>query len=77
MRVLKGHGHWVNTLALSTEHALRTGPFDHHGQAPREPAAAQQAAQERCGQGSGALWHMCSCSLPAWLTHGTVGVPGA
>ena len=26
---LQGHGHWVNTLALSTEYVLRTGPFDY------------------------------------------------
>ena len=25
----KGHGHWVNSLALSTEYTLRTGAFDH------------------------------------------------
>jgi len=25
--VLTGHGHWVNSLALSTDHVLRTGPF--------------------------------------------------
>jgi hypothetical protein len=28
---MQGHGHWVNTLALSTEYVLRTGPFDHTG----------------------------------------------
>ncbi|KAK1375730.1 hypothetical protein POM88_031923 [Heracleum sosnowskyi] len=27
--VFKGLGHQVNTLALSTEYVLRTGPFDH------------------------------------------------
>lgn len=26
---LKGHAHWVNTLALSTDYVLRTGCFDH------------------------------------------------
>ncbi|KOM27063.1 hypothetical protein LR48_Vigan393s000700 [Vigna angularis] len=26
-----GHGHWVNSLALSTEYVLRTGAFDHTG----------------------------------------------
>ena len=25
---LKGHAHWVNTLALSTDYVLRTGCFD-------------------------------------------------
>ena len=24
---LKGHGHWVNTLALNTDHVLRSGPY--------------------------------------------------
>jgi len=26
-RILEGHAHWVNTLALSTDFVLRTGPF--------------------------------------------------
>ena len=26
---LKGHAHWVNTLALSSEYVLRTGCYDH------------------------------------------------
>lgn len=34
-RTLEGHGHWVNSLALSTDYVLRTGPFhpvtDQHG----------------------------------------------
>ena len=29
IRQLKNHGHWVNSLALSNEHLLRTGGFDH------------------------------------------------
>jgi ribosome assembly protein 4 len=28
---LKGHAHWINTLALNTECALRTGPYTHEG----------------------------------------------
>lgn len=28
---LKGHAHWVNCLALSTDYVLRTGCFDHKG----------------------------------------------
>eukprot|EP00850_Spirogloea_muscicola_P010001 SM000057S18431 [mRNA] locus=s57:512365:514563:- [translate_table: standard] len=43
----QGHGHWVNTLALSTEYVLRTGPFDHTGRRSLSPPAAQQAALER------------------------------
>ena len=31
MSELKGHAHWVNTLALSTDYVLQTGPFDHTG----------------------------------------------
>ncbi|CAI7934348.1 unnamed protein product [Closterium sp. NIES-54] len=31
LQQLKGHGHWVNSLALSTDYALRTGAFDHGG----------------------------------------------
>jgi len=27
-RTLQGHGHWVNTLALSTDYVMRTGSFD-------------------------------------------------
>ena len=27
-RTLQGHGHWVNTMALSTDYALRTAAFD-------------------------------------------------
>lgn len=42
IRVLTGHAHWVNKLALSTAAVLRTGQFDHHGKGPRDPEAAQQ-----------------------------------
>ena len=28
---LKGHAHWVNTLALSTDQVLQTGCYDHTG----------------------------------------------
>ncbi len=47
VRVFKGHGHWVNSLALSTEHALRTGAYDHNGEAPSDPAEAQAQALQR------------------------------
>jgi len=26
---LKGHGHWINTLALNTDYVLRSGPYTH------------------------------------------------
>lgn len=29
IRQLKDHAHWINTLALSNDHLLRSGPFDH------------------------------------------------
>ncbi len=45
VRSLKGHGHWVNTLALSTECVLRTGPYDHHGHAPKGAEPAKQVRQ--------------------------------
>lgn len=41
-QTLQGHGHWVNTLALSAEYALRTGPFDHTGNALADPEEARQ-----------------------------------
>ena len=52
VRTLRGHGHWVNTLALSSEFMLRTGPFDHHGRAPADVQAAKEARTVRnslCG----------------------------
>jgi len=47
VRVLKGHGHWVNTLALNTDYVLRTGAFDHNGNAIEDPKQAQERALER------------------------------
>ncbi len=46
VRTLRGHGHWVNALALSSEYALRTGPFDHHGRAPADLKAAKEARSD-------------------------------
>uniref|UniRef100_A0A8C9LMA4 Notchless protein homolog 1 n=1 Tax=Piliocolobus tephrosceles TaxID=591936 RepID=A0A8C9LMA4_9PRIM len=40
-RTLQGHSHWVNTMALSTDYALRTGAF--------EPAEASVNAQDLQG----------------------------
>ena len=39
---LKGHGHWVNALALSTGYALRTGFFDHEGKGGGEGAEGEE-----------------------------------
>lgn len=48
VRTLKGHGHWVNTMALSTEYVLRTGAFDHTGKAPEDPKEAMKVWAELC-----------------------------
>ncbi|SCV01454.1 LAMI_0G11606g1_1 [Lachancea mirantina] len=39
--ILKSHAHWVNHLSLSTDYALRIGPFDHTGEKPSSPEEAQ------------------------------------
>lgn len=41
---LTGHAHWINTLALSTDHVLRTGAFDQHD---GEGADLREAARQR------------------------------
>ncbi|MCL7048117.1 hypothetical protein MKW94_001194, partial [Papaver nudicaule] len=47
VRELKGHGHWVNSLALSTEYVLRTGAFDHTGKQYSSPEEMKEVALER------------------------------
>ncbi|XP_042018424.1 notchless protein homolog [Salvia splendens] len=47
IRELKGHGHWVNSLALSTEYVLRTGAFDHTGKQYSSSEEMKQVALER------------------------------
>jgi hypothetical protein len=47
VRQLKGHGHWVNTLALSSEYAVRTGPYDHKAEKPGNDDEAKAKALER------------------------------
>lgn len=42
VRTLKGHAHWVNTMALSTEYVLRSGAYDHTGKAPADQQEAKQ-----------------------------------
>lgn len=44
---LKGHAHWVNTLALSTDYVLRTGCFDHTQKTFDNEKAMQKYAIER------------------------------
>ncbi|GFZ21679.1 WD-40 repeat family protein [Actinidia rufa] len=45
--VEEGHGHWVNSLALSTEYVLRTGAFDHTGKQYSSPEEMKKVALER------------------------------
>ncbi|CAA7391820.1 unnamed protein product [Spirodela intermedia] len=47
IRELKGHGHWVNSLALSTEYTLRTGAFDHTCKQYSSPEEMKEAALAR------------------------------
>ncbi|KAI7867881.1 WD40-repeat-containing domain protein [Spinellus fusiger] len=47
VKTLQGHGHWVNTLALSTDFVLRTGPFDHTGKRYDTEEEAKAAALTR------------------------------
>ncbi|KAJ0430513.1 putative transcription factor WD40-like family [Helianthus annuus] len=42
-----GHGHWVNSLALSTEYVLRTGAFDHTRKQYSSPEEMKKVALER------------------------------
>ncbi|KAF6095817.1 notchless-like protein 1 [Phyllostomus discolor] len=44
-RTLQGHGHWVNTMALSTDYALRTGAFE-PAEASVNPQDVQGSLQE-------------------------------
>ncbi|KAI9593901.1 WD40-repeat-containing domain protein [Syncephalis fuscata] len=47
VKVLQGHAHWVNTMALNVDYALRIGPFNHNGQRPTDDEEARAAAQKR------------------------------
>lgn len=42
--ILKNHAHWVNHLSLSTDYALRVGPFDHTGVKPSTAEEAREKA---------------------------------
>ncbi|QLG70802.1 hypothetical protein HG535_0A07440 [Zygotorulaspora mrakii] len=46
INILKSHAHWVNHLSLSTDYALRVGPFDHTGKKPESPEEARNKALE-------------------------------
>jgi len=47
VRSLLGHGHRINTLALSTDYVCRTGPFDHYGTQFDNDEAMAASARER------------------------------
>ena len=47
VRELKGHAHWVNSLTLSTEFALKTGPFDEEKKEFSTSKEAQKYALDR------------------------------
>jgi len=34
---MKGHGHWVNTMSITTDFVLRSGPYDHTEKVPSSP----------------------------------------
>jgi ribosome assembly protein 4 len=44
---LRGHAHWVNFIALSTDLVMRTGAFDHEDKQFDSPESAQAHAQKR------------------------------
>lgn len=44
---LTAHGHWVNHIALSSDHALRTAYFDHTGDVPETEEGKRAKAKER------------------------------
>lgn len=46
-RSLEGHAHWVNSLSMNTEYALRTGPYDHKGSSPKDETAIVEACQQK------------------------------
>lgn len=50
VRTLAGHGHRINTLALSCDYVCRTGPFDVKRSAFSDPKEAHQAAIEKYQQ---------------------------
>jgi ribosome assembly protein 4 len=47
LRTLTGHAHWVNSLALSTDYALRTGFFEPGTQIPVTLEDKRARAKER------------------------------
>eukprot|EP00746_Dinoflagellata_sp_MGD_P000763 gnl/MRDRNA2_/MRDRNA2_101385_c0_seq1.p1 gnl/MRDRNA2_/MRDRNA2_101385_c0~~gnl/MRDRNA2_/MRDRNA2_101385_c0_seq1.p1 ORF type:complete len:513 (-),score=97.86 gnl/MRDRNA2_/MRDRNA2_101385_c0_seq1:66-1604(-) len=47
LKELRGHGHWVNTLALNTDHVLKTGPYSHMTEKFEDLEAKRTASKKR------------------------------
>lgn len=47
VRTLTGHGHRINTLALSTDYVMRSGPYDHMGRLYKAHTDPLEAAKEK------------------------------
>jgi ribosome assembly protein 4 len=47
VRILTGHGHWVNSLSLSTDYALRSGAFHPELEIKSRLAKTPEEAQQR------------------------------
>ncbi|GAV48939.1 hypothetical protein ZYGR_0N03440 [Zygosaccharomyces rouxii] len=46
INILKSHAHWVNHLSLSTDYAIRVGPFGPDGKASPSPQEARDIAKK-------------------------------
>jgi ribosome assembly protein 4 len=74
VRTLAGHGHRVNALAMSTDHACRSGPYSHERLTFATPALARDAARVRfaaalAAAGGRELLVSCSDDLTLILWH--------
>ena len=47
IKILQGHAHWVNYIALSTEHAMKMGPFNEYGMMDENIEQAQKYALQK------------------------------
>jgi len=50
---LKGHGHWINTLALNTDYVIRSGPYDHEVKKFTDLESKRTAAKSRYAEAIG------------------------
>eukprot|EP00835_Amoeboradix_gromovi_P005761 NODE_579_length_6479_cov_0.371160.p3 type:complete len:455 gc:universal NODE_579_length_6479_cov_0.371160:2677-4041(+) len=50
VRTLKGHAHWVNSLCLSTEHLLKSGPFSHNKTQFKNTEEMLSACKAKCSE---------------------------